>query len=55
VSAAALAKEHRDEVAPGAYHANIIPFTFQACAKHGPIFLHESTTIANTGIPGVDD
>jgi len=41
--------------APGAYNANIVPFTFQACARRGPIFLHVSTTLAGTGIPGVGD
>jgi len=38
--------------APGDYSAKEIPFSFQACAKKGPIFLHVSPTIAGTGIPG---
>jgi hypothetical protein len=38
--------------APGDYGALKIPFSFEACSKRGPIFLHVSTTIANTGIPG---
>ncbi len=29
-----------------------IPFTFQACARRGPVYLHVSATIASTGIPG---
>lgn len=38
--------------APGAYSAKTIPFSFQACSKSGPVFLHVSTSIAGTGIPG---
>lgn len=39
--------------APGAYRSSLIPFAFGACAKRGPVFLHVSTTITGTGIPGV--
>jgi len=28
------------------------PFSFRGCAKRGPVYLHVSTTIAGTGIPG---
>jgi Protein of unknown function (DUF4232) len=38
--------------APGDYSWMEFPFSFQACAKPGPIFMHVSTTIAGTGIPG---
>jgi hypothetical protein len=38
--------------APGAYRAKKIPFSFEACSKKGPVYLHVSTTIAGTGIPG---
>jgi hypothetical protein len=37
---------------PGAFAALRIPFTFTACSKTGPVYLHVSTTIAGTGIPG---
>jgi hypothetical protein len=38
--------------AAGDYSSMLIPFSFKACAKSGPIFLHVSPTFANTGIPG---
>jgi len=38
--------------APGDYSSMLVPFSFRACAKRGPIFLHVSTTIAGAGIPG---
>jgi hypothetical protein len=38
--------------APGDYNSHLVPMTFEACAKHGPIFLHVTTTLAGTGIPG---
>jgi hypothetical protein len=38
--------------APGAYHANVVPFSFQGCSKSGPVFLYVTTVIAGTGIPG---
>jgi Protein of unknown function (DUF4232) len=37
---------------PGAYAALQIPFTFSACSRAGPVYLHVSTTIQGTGIPG---
>jgi hypothetical protein len=37
---------------PGAFAALRIPFTFRACSKTGPVYLHVSTTIKGTGIPG---
>jgi len=41
--------------APGDYTPMKFPFSFQACAKKGPVYLHVSTTIAGTGIPGYTD
>jgi hypothetical protein len=38
--------------APGDYNSHLVPLTFRACAKRGPIFLHVTTTLAGTGIPG---
>jgi hypothetical protein len=38
--------------APGNYSAMRFPFTFKACARRGPVYLHVSTTISGTGIPG---
>jgi hypothetical protein len=38
--------------APGDYTAMTFPFSFQACAKKGLVYLHVSTTISGTGIPG---
>jgi hypothetical protein len=37
---------------PGAFAALRIPFTFSACSKTGPAYLHVSTTISGPGIPG---
>ena len=39
--------------APGAYRSSVIPFSFRACAKRKVVYLHVSTTIGGTGIPGV--
>jgi hypothetical protein len=41
--------------APGDYQSKLIGFTFQACAKPGPVFLQVSTMLQGTGIPGVGD
>jgi hypothetical protein len=38
--------------APGDYDSIVFPFTFSACAKHGPVFLNVSTVLAGTGVPG---
>jgi hypothetical protein len=38
--------------APGDYSSMEFPFTFEACAKKGPIFLFVTATIGGTGIPG---
>ena len=38
--------------APGDFAPLKFPFSFQACARKGPVYLHVSTTIANAGIPG---
>jgi hypothetical protein len=38
--------------APGDYASMRFPFSFQACARKGPVYLHVSTTIAGAGIPG---
>jgi hypothetical protein len=38
--------------APGDYSSMRFPFSFQACARKGPVYLHVSTTIAGAGIPG---
>jgi hypothetical protein len=38
--------------APGDYAAMRFPFSFRACARKGPVYLHVSTTISGTGIPG---
>jgi uncharacterized protein DUF4232 len=37
---------------PGATRSLEVPFTFQACAKSGPVYLHVGTTVSGTGIPG---
>jgi hypothetical protein len=29
-----------------------VPFSFRACAKSGPVYLHVRTTVGGTGIPG---
>ncbi len=38
--------------APGDYYSLSIPFSVAACGKAGPVYLHVSTTLAGTGIPG---
>jgi hypothetical protein len=38
--------------APNDFDSIVVPFSFRACAKRGPVFLHVSPTIAGTGIPG---
>jgi hypothetical protein len=38
--------------APGDYSSMQFPFSFEACGKKGPIFLHVSAAIGGTGIPG---
>ena len=37
---------------PGATRSLQVPFTFQACGKTGPVYLHVGTTVGGTGIPG---
>jgi len=32
--------------------AQTVPFTFSACSKKGPVYLHVRVTVAGTGIPG---
>ncbi len=41
--------------APGDYGSMVVPFSFQACAKSGPIYLRVSPVFAGTGIPGYLD
>lgn len=38
--------------APGAYSWHLAGLAFEACSNKGPVYLHVSTTIAATGIPG---
>ena len=38
--------------APGNYSAMRFPFSVRACARRGPVYMHVSTTISGTGIPG---
>jgi Protein of unknown function (DUF4232) len=38
--------------APGDYTSTQFPFTFEACGKRGPVFLHVSASIGGAGIPG---
>jgi hypothetical protein len=38
--------------APNDFQAHVIPFSFPACQKAGPVYLHVSRMIAGTGIPG---
>jgi Protein of unknown function (DUF4232) len=38
--------------APGDFSSLTFPYSFTACSQAGPIYLHVSTTIAGTGIPG---
>jgi hypothetical protein len=37
---------------PGATRSLEVPFTFPACGKSGPVYLHVGTTVSGTGIPG---
>lgn len=37
---------------PNDFTAARIPFSFRACSKRGPVYLHVSATIPGTGIPG---
>lgn len=38
--------------APGDFTAMKFPFSFRACGRKGPVYLHVSTTISGAGIPG---
>jgi hypothetical protein len=38
--------------APGAFHPNVAPFSFEACSRPGPIYLYVTAAIAGTGVPG---
>ena len=38
--------------APGDFAALTVPDSFSACSHAGPLYLHVSTTISGTGIPG---
>ena len=38
--------------APGDFASMKFPFSFRACARRGPVYLHVSTTISGAGIPG---
>lgn len=38
--------------APGNFAAMKFPFSFRACGRKGPVYLHVSTTISGAGIPG---
>jgi hypothetical protein len=38
--------------APGDFSSMLVPFSFQACGKSGPVYLHVSPDFGNTGIPG---
>jgi len=37
---------------PNAYRSLTIPFSFRACGKKGPRYLHVTTTVSGAGIPG---
>ncbi len=37
---------------PGATRSLEVPFTFRACGRSGPVYLHVRTTEAGTGVPG---
>lgn len=37
---------------PNDFTAARIPFSFRACSKRGPVYLHVSASIPGTGIPG---
>lgn len=41
--------------APGTYVPMTVPFSFRACARKGPIYLHVSPVQAGAGIPGYSD
>jgi hypothetical protein len=38
--------------APDDFSSIQFPFTFEACGKRGPVYLHVSSTIGGAGIPG---
>jgi hypothetical protein len=38
--------------APGDFASMVIPYSFRACGRSGPIYLHVGPTMASTGIPG---
>jgi hypothetical protein len=38
--------------APGAYTSKVVPFSFAACGRKGPVFLHVTVDLPGTGIPG---
>lgn len=38
--------------APGDYASIVFPFSFRACGKAGPIYMHVTPTLLNAGIPG---
>lgn len=38
--------------APGTYIPLTVPFSFRACARRGPVYLHVSPVQAGAGIPG---
>lgn len=38
---------------PGATRSLEVPFTFRACSKSGPVYLHVRTTVGGTGVPGL--
>ena len=37
---------------PGATRSLEVPFTFPACGRSGPVYLHVGTTKGGTGVPG---
>ncbi|MDX6339745.1 MAG: hypothetical protein QOG05_7085 [Streptosporangiaceae bacterium] len=37
---------------PGSTRSLEVPFTFRACGKSGPVYLHIRTTVGGAGIPG---
>ena len=41
--------------APGDYTAKVVPFSFGACAKRGPVYLWVSTTVGGTASPSATD
>jgi hypothetical protein len=38
--------------APNAFASIVVPFSFQACSRRGPVYLHVTATVAGAGIPG---